>query len=119
MPEESQVGQGVREFLRRHGGIGEHACAGMTFAYGVEAGLVAGQLKALGIPQIGRLRIQLRNERGRVGDKLRLPVPIPIDAMTVITNTFPVKDLSAPSCIAEISRALLRRPGTGPDLQVE
>src|SRR5689334_221762 len=28
-PEESQVSQGVGEFLRRHRGVGKHACAGM------------------------------------------------------------------------------------------
>jgi len=40
-PEESQVSQGVSEFLRRYRGVGKHACAGMSFPDCMRALLVS------------------------------------------------------------------------------
>jgi len=42
-PEESQVGQGVDEFLIGHGGVREHASARMSFPDCTRALLVGGQ----------------------------------------------------------------------------
>ena len=43
LSEEGQIGHGIRKFLIRHGRIGKHACAGMSFANGLRALLVVFQ----------------------------------------------------------------------------
>lgn len=118
LPEYGQIGQGVRQLLSRHRGIGEHACAGMALAYGIEPGFVGGQSKPLPIPEIRWWRIELFDERSSVGRELRPLAPVPIDAMAVVADTLPVKDLLAPRGIALSCRALARQPGTSPDMHV-
>ena len=58
-PDESQIRQGVREFLGCHGGVGEHACAGMAFADGVKSSFIGGQSEPLPTPEVGWWRIEL------------------------------------------------------------
>ena len=99
-PEKSEVGERVGEFLSRHRGVGEHACAGMAFADGVESGFIGGQSKRLPIPEVGRWRVELSDERSGVGCKLRSLVLVPVDAMAVVAHTRPVEDCSAPFGIA-------------------
>jgi hypothetical protein len=69
---------------------------------------VGGQPKVFRISEIGRFGIELRNERGGVGFKLRLSIEIPIEAMTVVAHALPVKDGSSSLSISLRFCALVR-----------
>ena len=98
--DEREVEQGIGEVLIGHGAVGKHAGPGMTFSDSAGSFLVGFQAESLGIPQIGRGRIQFRDERGSVGFQSRSSADIPIDAMTVVTHTLAVENFSPPQDIA-------------------
>ena len=98
--DQREVDQRIGEVLIGHGGVWEHAGPGMALPDGAGAFLIGFEAQDFGVPQIGRRRIQLVDKRGSVGFQPRSSPDIPIDAMTVVANAFPVKYLSSPHHIA-------------------
>ena len=99
-PEESQVGQGVDEFLIGHGGIGKHASAGMAVQDCTRALLVGAQAQLIRISQIDRWGIELSDKRCGFSCKFRSLVLVPVDAMAVVAHAFSVEDRSTTLSIA-------------------
>ena len=98
--DEREVEQSVDEVLIGHGGVRKHAGTWMAFSDGAGSFLVGFQAQRLGIPQVGRRRIQLRDERSGVGFQSGSSSDIAIDAMTVVAHTFAVENLPSPQDIA-------------------
>lgn len=116
--DERKVKQRISEILIGHGGVGEHAGAGMAFPDGVRPFLVGFQAQDIRIPQIGGRGIQLRYECGSVRFQPGDLADIPINPMTVVTDPFPIEDLPTSKDIALQLPAWLRDRRFGPGLCV-
>jgi hypothetical protein len=63
-------------------------------------------MERLGISQVGRWRVELRNEGRSIGSELWRLVQIPIDPMTVMTDALSIKDDPAGFGVAHIPNSL-------------
>lgn len=68
----------------------------MTFPDRLRASVIVHESERFGTSQVGRRRVELRNQRGGFAGQLGHLVPISINPMAVIANAFPIED--APSC---------------------